>query len=224
MPRKSTKSAPQGENSAQEGVDTPSMPSIAQILDEAASKGKPEVLAAKGEEKKTGRPSTYNPDTAKTICELLSDGIPLREICRMEGMPAWRTVYDWMYRDDALGADGVGLSAAIARAREVGYDAMAEECLIIADTPKIGFKKTFNSGSEEDEDSMTVVEEDMLGHRKLQIETRLKLLAKFNPKKYGDRQILAGDAEAPLEVQNDAMTILAAAVKNLELKRQTSNE
>jgi hypothetical protein len=47
---------------------------------------------------------------------------------------------------------------------------------------------------------------------------------KLKPKKYGDRQILAGDSEAPLEVQNDAMTILAAAVKNLELKRQTSNE
>jgi hypothetical protein len=64
----------------------------------------------------------------------------------------------------------------------------------------------------------------MLGHRKLQIETRLKLLAKFNPKKYGDRQILAGDPDSPFEVQNDAMTILAAAVKNLELKRQTANE
>jgi hypothetical protein len=194
------------------------MPSIAQILDKTACKGKPELLPAKGEEKKkTGRPSTYNPETAEKMCELLSEGVPLREICRMEGMPYWRAVYRWMAQDE-------NLSAHIARAREVGYDAMAEECLIIADTPKIGFKKTFNSGSDDDEDSMTVVEEDMLGHRKLQIETRLKLLAKWNPKKYGDRQILAGDAENPLEIQNDAMTILAAAVKNLELKRQTVNE
>jgi hypothetical protein len=129
-----------------------------------------------------------------------------------------------MYRDDALGADGVGLSASIARARDIGYDAMAEECLIIADTPRLGTKKVYSSGSDDDEDSMTVTEEDMLGHRKLQIETRLKLLAKFNPKKYGDRQILAGDSEAPLAVQNDAMDILAAAVKNLELRRQTANE
>lgn len=222
MPRKSTKTGQEAPKSAKEGVDTPPMPSIAQILEEQATKGKPEVSPAKG--KKTGRPSTYTKETAEKICELLSDGIPLREICRMEGMPAWRTVYDWMYKDDALGEEGAGLSAAIARAREIGYDAMAEECLIIADTPKIGFKKTFNSGSEEDEDSMTVVEEDMLGHRKLQIETRLKLLAKFNPKKYGDRQILSNDPDSPFEVQNDAMTILAAAVKNLELKRQTENE
>ncbi len=136
----------------------------------------------------------------------------------MEGMPAWRTVYDWMYRDDALGEKGVGLSAAIARAREVGYDAIAEECLIIADTPKFGQKQVMS-----DEGSTTTVE-DMLGHRKLQIETRLKLLAKWNPKKYGDRQILAGDPENPLEVQTNAMDVLAAAVKNLELKRQTAND
>ena len=141
----------------------------------------------------------------------------------MEGMPAWRTVYDWMYKDDVLGAEGSGLSAAIARAREIGYDAMAEECLIIADTPQIGTKKVFSSGSDEDEDSMTVTEEDMLGHRKLQIETRLKLLAKFNPKKYGDKVQVGGDPGNPLEIKNDAMDILAAAVKNLELKRQSAN-
>jgi hypothetical protein len=222
MPRKSTKSGQEAPESAQEGVDTPPMPSIAQIPEEQATKGKPEGSPAKG--KKTGRPSTYTKETAEKICELLSDGIPLREICRMQGMPAWRTVYDWMYKDDALGEGGVGLSAAIAHARDIGCDAIAEECLIIADTPQVGKKTVFSSGSVKDKGSMTVTEEDMLGHRRLQIETRLKLLAKFNPKKYGDRQILAGDPDSPFEVQNDAMTILAAAVKNLELKRQTANE
>lgn len=38
------------------------------------------------------------------------------------------------------------------------------------------------------------------------------------------RQELVGDPDAPIQVQNDAMTILAAAAKNLELKRQTVNE
>lgn len=222
MPRKSTKQATQATKADELGVDTPAMPSIAQILEKQVIKGKPEPLAAKEEKKKTGRPSSYNQDTAKTICELLSDGVPLREICRMEGMPAWRTVYDWMYKDDALGDKGVGLSAAIARAREIGYDAMAEECLIIADNPKLGTKKTFSSGSDDDEDSMTVVEEDMLGHRKLQIETRLKLLAKFNPKKYGDRMQVAGDPESPLEAKVD-LGIFDTILKAVELKRQTES-
>ncbi len=227
MPRKPSKTAAGAENKDQQGVDTPPMPSIAQILENEAAKGKPEVQAAKGEEKKKiGRPSKYTPEIAQRMCEMLSEGIPLREICRMEGFPAWRTVYDWMYRDDAALAtgSGVGLSAAIAHAREVGYEALAEECLIIADNIKIGKRTTFSSGAEDKEDSMTVVEEDMLGHRKLQIETRLKLLAKWNPKKYGDKVQIGGDPENPLEVKNEAMDILAAAVKNLELKRQTANE
>jgi hypothetical protein len=155
------------------------------------------------------------------MCELLSEGVPLREICRKNGFPEWRTVYDWMYRDDQAVASGggVGLSAAIARAREAGYDAMAEECLIIADTPKFGQKQVMT------EDGTATTLEDMLGHRKLQIETRLKLLAKWNPKKYGDRTTLAGDAEAPIkiEAESQAEKMLAALLTNVELKRQSES-
>jgi hypothetical protein len=170
------------------------------------------------EPKKTGRPSKYTPEIAQKMCELLSEGVPLREICRMDGFPEWRTVYDWMYRDDAaLGSGGgVGLSAAIARAREAGYDAMAEECLTIANTPLYGEIVT------DDGEKLIVRKEDMLGHRKLQIETRLKLLAKWNPKKYGDKVTMAGDAENPVkvEVESQAEKMMAALLQNIELKRQ----
>jgi hypothetical protein len=46
--------------------------------------------------------------------------------------------------------------------------------------------------------------EDMLGHRKLQVETRLKLLAKWDPRRYGDALKLSGDPEAPLAGLTDA--------------------
>jgi len=152
--------------------------------------------------KKTGRPSTYDPEIAREMCEQLSEGIPLREICRQEGYPAWRTVYDWMKKDKDL-------STAIAYARDVGYDALAEDCLLIADTLQFGEEVT-ETETPEGEDAegntltkktVTIRKVDMLGHRKLQIETRLKLLAKFNPKKYGDRTIHAGDDEAPVVVE-----------------------
>jgi hypothetical protein len=55
----------------------------------------------------------------------------------------------------------------IARAREDGHDALAEQCQVLSDTPP--------------RDAVEVQ------WRKLQIETRLKLLAKWNPRKYGDR-------------------------------------
>jgi hypothetical protein len=160
---------------------------------------------------KTGRPSKYTEAIALSICEQLSEGIPLREICRQEGMPAWRTVYDWMWRNEAL-------STAIARARDIGYDKMAEECLYIADNLHIGKKKVFTSGADDDEDSVTVTEEDMLGHRKLQIETRLKLLAKFNPKRYGDFKPEEEKIDH-LIVDVEVKTRMDVAIKRLELIR-----
>lgn len=169
--------------------------------------------------KKIGRPSKYTPEIAQRMCEMLSDGIPLREICRQEGFPEWRTVYDWMYRDEALGERGAGLSAAIARAREIGYEAIAEECLVIADTPRWGQKQVMS-----DQGTTTTVE-DMVAHRKLQIETRLKLLAKWNPKKYGDRVQLAGDAESPLKIEAEvhADKLLQALLTNAELKKKAND-
>jgi hypothetical protein len=35
----------------------------------------------------------------------------------------------------------------------------------------------------------------MIAHRKLKIETRLKLLSKWNPKKYGDKMDVTTDGE-----------------------------
>ena len=161
---------------------------------------------------KGGRTSTYDPVIARHMSEMLSDGIPLREICRQKGFPAWRTVYDWMKKD----AD---LAAAIAYARDIGYDAIAEDCLTIADTPLLGEEIT-ESEDEEGVKRVTIKKVDMLGHRKLQIETRLKLLAKFNPKKYGDRVALAGDDESPVVVEHH-MNVFGELLKNLKMQRQS---
>jgi hypothetical protein len=159
--------------------------------------------------KKTGRPSKYDPEIARVICEQLSEGIPLRQICRdNEGFPAWRTVYDWMGKDEAL-------SASIARARDIGYDAIAEECLLIADTPQFGQKQVMS-----DEGSTTTVE-DMLGHRKLQIETRLKLLAKFHPTKYGDKLGLHGvEGAAPITTQDATASKFLEVIRNMEMTKR----
>jgi len=152
-----------------------------------------------------GRPSKYTQELAAEICERLATGEPLAQICRDAHMPAFQKVYEWMGRDQDL-------SGAIARAREIGYDKMAEEVLQIADTPMMGQIQTM------DDKGSTIRTEDMLGHRKLQIETRLKLLAKWNPKKYGDRTVLAGDAQMPVVVQSEATEELKEILKNLELR------
>lgn len=159
--------------------------------------------------KKMGRPSKYDPEIARIICEQLSEGIPLRQICREnEGFPAWRTVYDWMGRDEEL-------SASIARARDIGYDALAEECLQIADNPQFGQKQVMT-----DQGTATTIE-DMLGHRKLQIETRLKLLAKFHPTKYGDRVAIEGvEGGAAIKTEDTNANKFLEIIRNMEMTKR----
>lgn len=158
---------------------------------------------------KMGRPSKYDPEIARIICEQLSEGIPLRQICREnDGFPAWRTVYDWMGRDEEL-------SASISRARDIGYDAIAEECLAIADNIELGHKQVMT-----DEGSATTVE-DMLGHRKLRIETRLKLLAKFHPTKYGDKLGLHGvEGAAAIKTEDTNANKFLDIIKNMEMSKR----
>ena len=121
-----------------------------------------------------GRPSSYTVERGEEIARRIAEGETLRSITRDAHMPKWQTVYAWMERDKDF-ADR------IARARELGFDAIAEEALHIANTPVEG--KSIKVGPNGKE----VTRADMILHRKLQIETRLKLLAKWSPKRYGDK-------------------------------------
>jgi hypothetical protein len=121
------------------------------------------------------------------ICERISSGETLRAICREKGMPAWRTVYDWLDADEEF-------ATRFARAREIGFDAIAYETICIADTPLEGVEYEIG-----DDGKTKEKRSDMLGHRKLQIETRLKLLAKWSPQKYGERQHVEVSGKLTLE-------------------------
>ncbi len=133
------------------------------------------------------------------ICEQLALGRTLTDICAELGISR-DSVDAWRQDDDEI-------NRRIARAREIGADAIAEQALKIADTPLEGV---------EIEESETAGKKtkrgDMLGHRKLQVETRLKLLAKWFPQKYGDRVALTdGDGGALTK---------AAPVINLTLRNE----
>lgn len=212
MPRKSTKSGQEAHKSKELGVDIPLMPTAAQILDEAASKGKPELLPAKG--KRTGRPTVFTKHVADTICVRISEGESLKSITQDEEMPDRATVYRWLAAD-SLFCD------MYTRAREDQADTLADEILAIADEQPEIIPVVDKRTGELIEHKL---DNAFLQWQRNRIDTRKWIAMKLKPRKYGDRQILAGDSEAPLEVQNDAMTILAAAVKNLELRRQTANE
>ena len=143
--------------------------------------------------KAKGRPNTFSEEIAQEIIERLSDGEPLRAICRSEGMPNWRTVYLWMSKDAKFNAH-------IAQAREIGFDAIAEEALLIADTPCYLDVTETIEGDDDKPTRIKVVRSDAFNHRRLQVDTRLKLLAKWCPKKYGDQ--IAGAEAMQITVNN----------------------
>jgi hypothetical protein len=119
-----------------------------------------------------GRPTLYTPELADEICERLSKGEPLAVICRDDHMPAVRTVSDWKEKHE-------GFSADFARARNEGYDFLASQCMEIADDERFDWKLTQKG---------LITNETVIGRARLQVETRLKLLAKWDPKRYGDKQ------------------------------------
>ena len=100
-------------------------------------------------------------------------------------MPGWVTVYNWMEKHPEF-------CERIARARVLGFDAIAEEALEIANTPVVGEE------IEDDGEKVKVSKKDMLGHRRLQVETRLKLLAKWSPQKYGEKTSVDLNVTGPL--------------------------
>jgi hypothetical protein len=128
-----------------------------------------------------GRPSDYTEDLAESIVEQLCDGKPLAEICRADGMPTDRTVRNWMEKDAEF-------SSAIARARVIGFDAIAADALRISDN----------------------VKEDPAS-RRVRADTRLKLLAKWDPKRYGDKLDLTSGGEK-IDLDDIAVATRLAAI------------
>ncbi len=139
-------------------------------------------MTAKTDKRGRGRPAEPVPtEKMEEILVWIAQGQPLREYCRIEGNPAFRTVYDWLDKDKEF-------AARFAQARDVGADVIAEEALSIIDT--FPLEAVSDSGSRLDSAHVAWL--------KNRAEMRLKLLAKWNPKKYGDRTVLAGDPDNPL--------------------------
>lgn len=131
---------------------------------------------------KIGRPSTFTQEIAEAICERLAVGEPLAVICRDEGMPHPSTFREWCSRDETL-------AIAYARARDAGFDAIALECLTIADETSNDDKWGGENGETRTANS------EWISRSKLRVETRLKLLSKWDPKRYGEKMALTGGDE-----------------------------
>lgn len=140
-------------------------------------------------------PAKITPAVIEEVLSRIAKGETLASIARDLGFHP----QSWA---DRVRADE-GLSLAYARAREVGHDALAEQTLEIADTTRASSEHVQLS--------------------KLRIDTRLKLLACWSPKKYGSKQTVdVGNKEGEtLRVDSNVDTValtlqLAEALRKAE--------
>ena len=138
------------------------------------------------------RPTLRTPAVEDHILQAVASGTPLAQVCREPGMPHHSTWYTWCDADDELDRRFV-------RARDHGAHAIATEALELADG--------------------VAVHGESIQKAKLQIETRLKLLAKWSPKLYGEQSKMAltgADGGAikteAVGASNDAMRELTEAL------------
>lgn len=124
-------------------------------------------------------------------------------------MPAVSSVYLWLLKNKVF-------SDLYARAREDQSDTLADQIMEIGDeVPMMVIT---------DEDGKVTKRMDPAGinRNRLRVDARKWIAAKLKPRKYGDRQILAGDKDAPVEIKHS--NILDETILNLERKLQLQNE
>jgi hypothetical protein len=110
-----------------------------------------------------------------TICDEISKGRALRNVVKDEGMPTDKTFFSWIDDNDER-------LRQYARACEDRAEGIFEEILHISDNTIEGIViETDDHGRTKEKKG------DMLGHRKLQIDSRKWMVSKLQPKKYGDR-------------------------------------
>lgn len=139
----------------------------------------------------TGRPSLYSAELASLICERISSGESLRQVCRDESMPCTATVMKWALEIPDF-------TEQYTKARGMLLEHWAEEIVDIADDGTNDWmKRETEAGTEE------VIRPEHINRSRLRVDTRKWLLSKLAAKKYGDRVSaeLSGPDGGPIETK-----------------------
>lgn len=151
--------------------------------------------------------SKRTPEIEQTILRALAVGTPLAVVCRQVGIVT-DTWHGWKERDPAL-------QIAHDEARSRGADAIAEQCLEIIDEPPERY------GTENGDR----IDTGDVAWKRARVETRLKLLACWHPKKYGNRVSteLTGANGGPVEIKNDPAVVAAVGAALRSARQQETD-
>jgi hypothetical protein len=111
--------------------------------------------------------------------DALVSGQTLSDFCLQPGRPDRRTITRWVAADPVL-------QARFTEARHLGHDVIAEATLQLADAP-------LPAGPD------GRIDPALVQQRRLQVDTRLRLLAKWDTARYGDKVQVRGAGRGALD-------------------------
>lgn len=124
-----------------------------------------------------GRPTKYNEQIDKEICERLAFGESLNSICKDDHIPHRVNVMRWILATDNHKYDQFRTNYALAR--EIQYQNMADDILDIADDGTNDFI--------ERQEGFEVVNSENIQRSRLRVDTRKWFMSKVLPK-FKDKQ------------------------------------
>ena len=154
--------------------------------------------------KKNGRPSKRTPELTEEICARLATGEPMSHIAKDAHVPDLVTIYRWLRENDEF-------RQLYETARADGAHTYASQIAEIIDKEP---NKTYDEAGNMKYDPASIA------FNRLRMDGRKWLAAKYLPKVYGERQILAGDADNPIQVNNSADAYMSAVMKKIEDDRR----
>lgn len=128
--------------------------------------------------RKIGRPTKKTPELVDEIIERLIEGQSMAQICKLEHMPSYVNVWRWEQDDEEFRNRS-------AHAKVEGTHFLAGDSLRIADDQTIDPQ-----------------------HKRVMVDTRLRLIGKWNRKIYGEKVTNehSGPDGGPIEHQYSALT------------------
>ncbi len=141
--------------------------------------------------------TTYNPRTARLICERLMMGESIAKVCEDPRMPSKRTVFRWLSDPKC-----VDFREMYYYSRRVAVEALVDEIIEIADNTDKDWEPVFNKQGE-------LVDlkpnNEAIQRSRVRIDTRKWLAAKLVPRIYGD------NTQVELGVTGDLAELLKKA-------------
>jgi hypothetical protein len=150
----------------------------------------------------------YDELIALEICERVSCGGLLIEICNDEHLPTVRRFYQWL-RDNA------DINSLYKDSINDRLNIFEEQIILIADDASRDFREITRNGR-----TVRVLDGEAIARAKLRVEVRFKHLKAGRPQKWGDVSTLNLKSDDPNDLSNISQEELEKQIAELDLKNR----